>query len=91
MIDNIENIDENSKWISIKVKVVQIWENSHAAIKQIGLLGDVTGVIKFVIWANSEHPVFKLGKSYIIRNAIALEYNGRYQVDFNRKTVIEEI
>ncbi len=50
MTDNIENIDENSKMISIK----------------------------FVNWVNSEQLELKLGKSYIIKNAIALEYNGRY-------------
>ena len=63
MTDNIENIDENSKWISIK----------------------------FVNWASSDHLELKLGKSYLIRNAIVSEYNGNYQINFNIKTVIEEI
>ncbi len=62
MTDNIENIDENSKMISIK----------------------------FVNWVNSDPLELKLGKSYIIKNAIVREYNGNYQINFSKKTVIED-
>ena len=47
--------------------------------------------IKFVNWASSDQLELKLGKSYIIRDAIVREYNGNYQINFSKKTVIEEI
>jgi len=34
--------------------VVRLFEDTHPAIKQAGLLGDDTGVIKFAIWKKSE-------------------------------------
>ena len=47
--------------------------------------------IKFVNWASSDQLELKLGKSYTIKNAIVREYHGNYQINFNIKTVIEEI
>lgn len=90
-IINIENIDKNSKWVSIEAKVIRLWVNNHETIHQTGLLGDDTGIIKFVNWANAEKLDLEVGRSYIIKNAIVSEYNGRYQINFNKKTEIEEI
>ncbi|MDD3708656.1 MAG: hypothetical protein PHR17_10420 [Aminobacterium sp.] len=60
----IENIDGSSKWVNIEAKVIQIWDNAHNSISQIGLLGDESGVIKFVSWEKAGKPQIELGEIY---------------------------
>ena len=33
-------------WVNLKGRVVQLWENAHESIAQVGLLSDETGVVK---------------------------------------------
>ena len=84
----IENIDGTSKWVNIDGKVIQLWENTHNAIAQIGLLGDETGIIKFVSWAKSGKPVIELGEMYRFKNLAVAEYNGGFSVSINKNTKI---
>jgi replication factor A1 len=58
-LNKIEDLSENGKWANLKAKVIQLWENTHDSISQVGLLGDETGIIKFTAWKNAELPEFE--------------------------------
>ncbi|MCQ1535609.1 replication protein A [Methanosarcina sp. KYL-1] len=88
---NIADLKEDNQWATIRGKIVQLWENSHEAIEQAGLIGDETGVIKFTNWASSELPDMEEGKSYLLKNIVVNEWNGRFQVKLNRASSIEEL
>ncbi len=90
----IGDIKEEGRWVNLKAKVVQLWEASHESIRQTGLLGDGTGTIKFTMFESSSDPeemVLEEGRSYLIRGAVTGIWQGRYQLNFNRATTIEEI
>jgi len=82
----IDSIDASDKWINLNAKVVDIWDNEHESIDQVGLVGDETGQIKFIKWAASELPPLEEGKSYSFENIITDEYEGRFSVKFNRNS-----
>lgn len=90
-LTKIIDISENGQWANIKARVVQLWENTHESISQVGLLGDETGIIKFTEWKNAELPELEQGESYLFRSVVVGEYNDRFQVQLNRNTSIEKL
>ncbi len=86
----VVDIKEPGRWINLKAKVVQLWESPSESIQQQGLLGDETGVVKFVKWAKSGQPDLVEGKSYYLKNVVTDEFQGRYSVKINRSTIVEE-
>ncbi|AKB47688.1 Replication protein A (two OB fold, one zinc finger) [Methanosarcina sp. Kolksee] len=90
-LTKIIDISENGQWANIKARVVQLWENTHESISQVGLLGDETGIIKFTEWKNAELPGLEQGESYLFRSVVVGEYNDRFQVQLNRNTSIEKL
>jgi replication factor A1 len=87
----VSDITSDGKWMDIRAKVAQLWDNTHESIDQVGLVGDETGTIKFTKWADSELPELVEGKSYLFKNVAIKSYNERFQIDFNKTTQIEEI
>jgi replication factor A1 len=87
-ITKVKDITSDGKWISLKAKVVQLWENEKPSIAQIGLLGDDTGTIKFVAWAKADLPPVEEGKSYIFKNLVTDSWQGRFSVKMNKTTTI---
>ncbi len=87
----IVDITEPSEWVSLKAKVVQLWEPSSESISQVGLIGDETGIIKFVVWSSANVKPVEEGKSYVFKNVVTDCYNGKMQVNVNRNSEIEEI
>ena len=88
VITSIEDINESSKWISIEGKVIQLWENSHEAITQTGLIADITGIVKFVVWKKSGKPSLELNETYRLANVTTSEYNDRFSISINKNTQI---
>jgi len=87
----VADISEDGKWVNLKGKVVQLWENAHGSISQVGLLADETGTIKFISWAAAEMPVVEEGRTYIFKNIVCSEWNGKMEVTLNKSSSIEEI
>jgi replication factor A1 len=87
----IDSINESNKWINLRAKVVELWDNEHESIDQVGLVGDETGTIKFVKWAKSELPALAEGKSYSFENLTTDEFEERFSVKFNRSSSIKEL
>lgn len=88
---SISEISEDGKWVNIRGKVVQLWDNSHESISQVGLIGDETGTIKFTIWESADAPVIEESKNYLFRNVVVNEWNGKFQINVNKSSSIESI
>jgi len=90
----VEDINEADEWHDLLVDVIELWEPSHPDMAQVGLIGDDTDIIKFVIWENDgEVPVELLeeGETYEINNVVSDEYNGRYSVKLNSSSSVTEV
>jgi len=87
----VAQINEPGLWIDLKVKVAQLWETNSEAISQSGLLGDETGAIKFVKWVKADLPKLEEGKSYLLKNLVTDEFQGRFSVKLNRTSQIEPL
>ena len=85
----VVEITEPGRWVDLKVKVAQLWETNSDAISQSGLVGDETGSIKFVKWAKADLSNLEEGKSYLLRNLVTDEFQGRFSVKLNRTSQIE--
>jgi replication factor A1 len=90
-LTKIADLSENGQWANLRVKVIQLWVNTHESISQVGLLGDETGIIKFTKWQNTGLPDLKQGESYLLRNIVIDEYNSRFSVKLNRTSSIEKL
>lgn len=90
-LTKIADLAENGQWANLKVKVIQLWTNIHESISQVGLLGDETGIIKFTKWQSTGLSDLKQGESYLLRNIVIDEYNGRFSVKLNRISSIEKL
>lgn len=87
----IGDIKESGKWVSVKAKVVQLWEPGSPSIAQTGLIGDDTGVIRFLVWTKANKPSVEEGKSYAFKNVVVDEYAGNIRLNVTRYSEIEEI
>ena len=87
----VAEINEPGLWVDLRVKVAQLWETNSDAISQSGLVGDETGAIKFVKWAKAELPDLVDGKSYLLKNLVTDEFQGRFSVKLNRTSQIEPL
>ncbi|AET63476.1 Single-stranded DNA-binding replication protein A [Methanothrix harundinacea] len=87
----VGEIDGPGRWIDLEAKVVELWEPTSSAISQTGLLGDETGTIKFVKWTKADLPELEAGKSYLFKNAVTDEFQGKFSVKLNRTSGVEEL
>jgi len=87
----IAEIEEPGRWINLRAKVVQLWDSNSDAISQVGLIGDETGSMKFVKWAKAELLELAEGKSYLLKNVVTDEFQGRFSIKLNRTSEVEEL
>lgn len=81
----------NDTWINVTGKIVELWDNTHESIRQTGLLGDDTGIIKITSWEKSDLPSLREGETYKLYNARVSEYQGRLQLSLNSNTIIKHL
>ncbi len=85
----VSDIKEDSKWVTIRAKVIQLWEANQESIAQVGLLGDESGTMKFTKWTKaSALPAVEEGKSYIFKNVTTSEWQGQFSVKLNKTSEI---
>ncbi|HDS59025.1 MAG TPA: hypothetical protein ENN54_01855 [Thermoplasmatales archaeon] len=87
----IGELKEDGEWVSLKAKVVQVWDASSESISQTGLLADETGRIKFVAWKKSQVPPLREGGSYLLKGAVVDSWSGQLQVNLNSRTKVERL
>ncbi len=90
-VENISGATEDGKWLGVRGKVIQLWDNSHESISQVGLIGDETGTIKFTVWESANAPLVEENKSYLFKNVVVNEWNGKFQLNVNKTSSIESI
>ena len=79
------------KWVNLEATVQQIWDNKHPAIRQVGILKDDTGIVKFVSWNISDLPLLEEGIEYRFKGMPVTEFDGRYSVAMVSTTKIERV
>ena len=84
----ISTVEEADVWCDLLVEVVELWEPKHESIEQVGLIGDESGVIKFVKWASAELPTLEEGATYRFENVVTDEYKGRFSVNLNSASAV---
>lgn len=87
----VSDIIENEKWVTLRGKVIQLWESNHESVSQVGLLGDESGTIKFTKWTKANLPQVEEGKSYLFKNATTSEWQGQFSIKLNKTSSIEPI
>ncbi|TFH47350.1 MAG: replication protein A [ANME-2 cluster archaeon] len=87
----VKDINAEENWVNLKVKVVQLWDNNHESVDQDGLMSDETGSVEFTKWANAGLPELKEGRNYQLKNVVTTRFQGRFGINLNRKSQIEEI
>jgi replication factor A1 len=88
---SVAEINTPEEWLTVEVKVVELWEPSSESIAQTGLVGDETGTVKFTSWAKSEVPTLEEGATYRLENVVTDEFQGRMSIKLNSSTEVEEI
>lgn len=85
---DVEEITSADQWVTVEVKVVQLWDADHDSVKQSGLVADETGRVGFTAWAESDLDLLEDGASYRLENVVTDEYEGQMQVQLNSSTEI---
>jgi RPA family protein len=86
----LNSIDEADKWVDVVAEVVELWQPRSEKIAQVGLLGDESGRLKFVVWASADLPELEEGGTYEFESVVTDEYQGRFSVSCNSATSISE-
>jgi Single-stranded DNA-binding replication protein A (RPA), large (70 kD) subunit and related ssDNA-binding proteins len=76
-------------WANLTGKVIQLWENHHESITQVGLVGDETGVIKFTLWNNTGLEPLELNQAYEFKNVVVKYWNGKAGIELNKAADIK--
>jgi hypothetical protein len=66
--------------VDIEGEVSVLWEPSHSAIAQVGLLEDETGTVKFTVWQKSSQPEIREGECVRMRSVAKSWYQGQVSV-----------
>lgn len=90
MVIKIEDLKPD-KWANLEVTVKEIWNNEHPAIRQVGLLKDSSGIVKFVAWEKSGLPLLELDGIYRLEGLPVTEFDERLGVALVATTVITRI
>ncbi|HWR26440.1 MAG TPA: replication factor A [candidate division Zixibacteria bacterium] len=88
---SIASIKEDNKWITVKGKVLQLWDPTSPSISQTGLIGDDTGVIRLTIFAKSADKLaitLEEGESYEFRNVVSSIWQDQLSLKANSNSEI---
>ena len=82
---------ETDKFVNITAEVIQLWDNTHEKVRQVGLLRDDTGIVKFISWEVSKNPLLELDTVYELSRLPVSEYEGQLSVALVKTSVIKRI
>jgi ssDNA-binding replication factor A large subunit len=88
---SVAEIDAPEEWITVEVRVVELWEPSSESIGQTGLVGDETGTVKFTSWEKSDVPELEEGATYRLENVVTDEFQGNMSIKLNSSTEVERV
>jgi replication factor A1 len=90
----IASIKEDNKWVTVRGKVLQLWDPRSESISQTGLIGDDSGVIRFTIFAKSANKLgitLEEGESYEFRNVVSSIWQGQISLKANSSSEIVQL
>ncbi len=90
-LSTVDMVKADNEWLSLRAKVVQVWDNRSDKVARTGLIGDATGVIKFTIFQKNEDIIpdgFAEGDSYLFENLVSSVWQGQFSVKANKTSVI---
>jgi replication factor A1 len=91
LVPSIQPIAELKPGVgSVRAKIVQEWEPRHERMLQTGLLGDESGIIKFVLWKDGEKEKLEPGVVYSIYYASVDEFMGRLSLNLSTAMYLPE-
>jgi replication factor A1 len=79
------------EWATVEAKVVSLSSVPSSAIAQTGILADMSGAMRFVIWAKANAPTLILGKWYRFESAVVDEYRGSANLKIHSGTTVKEL
>ncbi|MCK5660412.1 MAG: replication protein A [Methanosarcinales archaeon] len=88
---DVASINSDNQWVTLKAKVVQLWDTQHESMSQVGLIGDETGTIKFVKWTSADVPELVDGRTYEFTNVVTNEYQGKFSIGLNKSSTITQL
>ncbi len=87
-VAKVEEIKEANQWVTVRGRILQLWQPRSEAIAQTGLVGDETGQMKFTIFAGHGLPEVEEGKSYEFRSVVTDKFNDRLSVKAGKASAI---
>ena len=90
MIRSIESL-KDGEWVDLEIEVIEMWDSNHPSIRQTGLIGDDTGIMKLVSWEKSDLPLMQEEHKYRLSKVVISVYNDRIQGALNSRSTITPI
>jgi replication factor A1 len=87
----IASVKEDNKWVTVRGKVLQLWDPRSDSISQTGLIGDDSGVIRFTIFTKSQNKLdtaLEEGECYEFRNVVSSIWQGQISLKANSNSEI---
>lgn len=87
-VARLEEIKDTNQWVTVRGRILQLWQPNSPAIAQVGLLGDETGTMKFTIFSGHDHLEVEEGKSYEFRSVVSDKYNDRLSIKVGKASAV---
>jgi replication factor A1 len=87
----ITSVKDDNRWVTVRGKVLQLWDPRSDFISQTGLIGDDSGVIRFTIFTKSRDKLditLEEDKSYEFRNVVSSIWQGQISLKANSSSEI---
>ena len=82
----IVDLNENYGSVTVTGKVTHLFDQLHDSIAQAGLIGDETGVTRFVIWKDGKGKPLEFGKVYTLEDYRVNSYEGKLSLTSNKNS-----
>jgi replication factor A1 len=83
--------DLSTGMFNIRGKIIQFFDSKNEKIDQVGLLGDESGIVKFITWKSSGAPKLEKDKAYIFNYAQSQKYNELYSLVISSAIEIPDV
>jgi replication factor A1 len=87
----IASVKEDNRWVTVRGKVLQLWDPRSESISQTGLIGDDSGVIRLTIFSKSADKLgitLEEGESYEFRNVVSSIWQDQISLKANSSSEI---
>lgn len=83
-------LDEPGDRVCLVAEVEVLWSPSEKQ-KQVGVLRDKSGIVKFVSWEDSDAPRLREGEKYLLKDLLVDEFRREKWVKLDSKTSVRGV